>query len=395
MLRFRNIIGFTCVLLAGQAGTALGDSFSPYGAVTHIFDDNILNTADDDEARAQLGTDNTAEHALRMEGGLDIDLDISRQTIFFRSNINRTVYDRLSDLDFTGFNFQTGVNWGIGRNCSGTGDVQWVRTAGSFNEFTELRLNEKNRKVGRLSAACFVSSSVRVRGEGAYSDSDNSADNQKNLNRLDAAVEGGADYITSGGTLVGLTGRVRDTKFPKRRDIGSTADKRHQQYFLGVNFEWSPRRALRLSGLGGWTTRKHESVTGDDFDDFNGNINADWAVTSTITLGSSLFYEVGGTENLTASATRDEGFDLDAVWQATPRIRTFGNFGYTETDFLITSGANNNRKDETFDWGLGIIYEVLRFAEISLEYRGRSRDSSTRLSEYDDNIVETQVRLQF
>jgi len=403
MKRLRLLLGAGCALSVLQASAALGD-FQPFASLSHIFDDNVFDERSDaNVADFTGGDDQMYDNIFIGEAGFLADHQISRQNLFLRASINREVYVNYDELDSTGWDVLGGWDWAFGRRCSGLLSGQAVRAPNSFSERdagnANLDVDEVDRFDGVLNGSCFVAPDVRVNGGGGSRYTEHGEDSQEDLNRFDAFGTAGVDWITGLGNSIGVVGRLRHSKFTDRQ-VGAEDDE-HIQYYVGIPFEYFATRAITLSGDVGWTWRRHENLDNTrDFDDFHGNIAADFRLSGRTSVGVNVFRDVGGTENLTTSAQDDIGAEVDGTWLVTRRISLRGAATAFHRKFI---GADANpadtnaskRQDDIARLTIGVDYQPFRNLTASLEYRGEYRHSNIRDNSYDSNALQTTLRVTF
>jgi len=395
MKRLRLLLGASCALSVLQASAALGD-FQPFASLSHIFDDNVFDERTDGNVEAFTGEDQMYDNIFIGEAGFLADYQISRQNLFLRASINREMYVNYDDLNNTGYDVLGGIDWAIGRRCSGVASGQYIKAPNSFTETNQLDIDDVHRLDVSGGGSCFVAPQARVNGEAGYRNTDHSSNSQEGQNRDDLYGETGVDWVSPLGNSVGIAGRVRHSKFPDRA-VGAEDDE-HMQYYVGVPFQYFATRSITLSGDAGWTWRVNDNLEERDFDDFHGNLAADFRLSGRTTVGVNVFRDVGGTENLTTSAQDDIGGEVDGTWLVTRRISLRGAATAFHRKFI---GANNpgtnqgKREDDIGRVTLGVDYQPFRNLTASVEYRGEVRESNVKNSEFTSNAIQTTLRVTF
>src|SRR5262245_7059435 len=99
-----------------------------------VRDSNLFRLADNDPARALLGTDDTSDVIRRVGADMDAELDLSQQKLLFNANVARNDFQTFNDLNNTSYRGALDWQWKVGGAFSGTLGGERERALATFSE---------------------------------------------------------------------------------------------------------------------------------------------------------------------------------------------------------------------------------------------------------------------
>ncbi|MEB0136019.1 hypothetical protein QN362_11825 [Actimicrobium sp. CCC2.4] len=304
-----------CALFSGSALAGPGDVFTPYVGIVVSHDDNLFRLSGPEEALLRLGTSSLSDTYRRLNVGLAIDKQISQQRITANLGLNRTAYNRFTQLDNDGKDLQVNLNWHLGTHVEGNIGTTYVE---SLTPFSDLRATtERNlRTQKRLFAdgAWRFHPSWQVRGSVAQDKLNYALASQRGFNRdLNTEVVG-IDYLSPTKSSVGIQAGHSSASY-------LSSINNYSQNELKGKIDWYATGKSRLQFLGGYVERKHDGAPERDYSGTNARVVATHALTGKIGLTANVYREIGSIDDLINSYSLNNGVSLEAAWEISPKTR--------------------------------------------------------------------------
>jgi hypothetical protein len=137
-----------------------------------------------------------------------------------------------------------------------------------------------------------------------------------------------------------------------------------------------------------------------DFNGTSGRLTYFWRVTAKTKLDVAMWRETSSLDAEISSYVLTQGASIKPVWSVTRKIALRGIISYTNDDF---KGENDirgtlglqNRKDDTWLYGISANWNPRDYLEVILGYRKQDRNSSIDVNDFNDNQVDAEVKLTF
>lgn len=377
------------VAARAQAAIDEGQVLRPYVGVSVSHEDNILGTSD---AAIAAGTPKLSDTARRVEAGLIFDKSISQQRLTASINLDRTSYNRFSNLDYNGRDLRANWNWHIGKHLEGNLGATHVRSLTSIQDsLTATGLpsqlpNVRTQDRQYFDASWLLHPSWRLRGGLSHYELDYDQIGPQVANRKIDDGELGIDYLARSGSSVGLQYRHAKGNFP------FSVLNDYSQDEVKARVDWKLTGKTDLLFLAGWVRRENDLAPASDFSGFNGRINAVWRATGKTTLNASLWREVGAQDDQTASYSLNRGISLGGGWEITRQVRLDGQFQQERRDY---TPANLPRKDRIKYATLQLSYYPLRKLRLQASVYRTVQDSDFAASAYRNLGISLGTRYEF
>lgn len=295
---------------SSAAHAQLSDQFRPSAAYQLSYDDNVVGLPSDDAALAATGSRERGDTVRAAEFGLVLDKSIGRQRLQAELGIRAVTYDRLTLLDHHDQVLKGAWDWQIGNHLSGVVASSKLRRLTDFDDYHLLvrRMQTERRK--QFALAWQLHPRWRLRGEfGDYSVS-YEGDPLFSGERLERALQAGADYLTPAGSSLGVTARHVDGE---DRSNAATGQAHFSQDEIDLRAEWRPAGHIRLQLTAGAISRRYVSFGANDFSGGNGRINTEWALSGKTRLHISAWRELGVVDNIVAYSI-NRGYSIEPQW---------------------------------------------------------------------------------
>ena len=336
-----------------------------------------------------------------------VDQSIGRQRVYAIASLQNNSYNRLSRLDFVGYDVMAGFDWATVGRLSGTlsfsrheGQGDFSRpdasalTSGKFVETTEQIAALVNYE---LLTNLAVNGGVERRKVESSNQSLASSDVTSDIARI------GLRYRLGGSVSVG-TG-FRFTK-DKRPESASSTGRSGTRRDLDLTTDWTPTALTSVNArVSVGNGNNSQSVSGSS-STVTGSLGANYSPTGRLSFRGS-FGRDTGTETTFLNAANAASVGLGGVNVDTNRVTESVNLGVT---YLLTSKvnltANYSRADGSYEtvsgsssdntinrYALGAQYEVARNLSMGCAVQRESRSgSSLTVRGYSANSANCSVR---
>ena len=364
--------------LPGGAAAAEGDTFRPWVFASYGHDDNLFRVANDLEALLVLGTTDKADNYQRYGVGLDIDWHLSRQQFIVKAQASRTRYDRFTTLDYDGDDLSGEWRWQVGNLWSGRLGLARSTTQGSYTELQQLISNTRTLDSRFFEANYWFHSrwraGLKVRHDtNEYSAASLTSDNSAS----DTAVLG----LYRDGRAIGYSGvevRAGRSTYPNR-PLTPFLDNAFDE--LGISFvtAWEPSGKSRLNLRLGLQQREGRNLNYST-ESLDLDVDGAMALSSKTSLSASVFRRLRSEDFSGANTATTTGMNLGLHWQALPKT------SITVTSrFQNVAYEPNNRQDDVMSISIGVDYQPLPGAILSVGLVHDRRDSNQALLDYKSN----------
>lgn len=376
---------------AAHAQTAAdeGEVLRAYVGLSLTHDDNILGTSN---AAISAGTPKLSDTARRLEAGLIFDKTISQQRLTASMNLDRTSFNRFSNLDYNGRDIRANWNWHAGSHFEGNLGATHVRALTSVQDSLSItglpsqlpNVRTQNRQY--FDAAWRLHPSWRLRGGVSHYELDYAQTGPQVGNRTINDGEVGVDYLARSGSSIGLQYRHAegDFQFSPLND--------YSQDEVKARVDWKLTGKTDLLFLAGWVRRENDLAPANDFSGFNGRVNATWRATGKTTVNASLWREIGALDDQTASYSLNRGVSLGANWGITRQVSLDAYFQHERRDY---TPANLARKDRINYSSLQLSYYPIRKLRIQTGVYRTVQSSDVAGSAYRNLGVSLGTRYEF
>jgi len=396
--------GWAWWMLGGLAlGThaALAD-VTPYVSAKTVRESNLFRLSDSADTQSTLGRNERSDSYTRAEAGIKARAQASRQIIDLDANVYHADYRNFDFLDHDGGGAGGMWNWVVGNDWEGNLGYRYDRTLSNIeiqNAAGDGR-NLRRQTTGVGSARYRLTPRWRV-GVGAEDARVRySLDSQRALDYDGKTGELNLQYVTPAETAVGARARRLDGDYLRTQTVNGTAvDNDFRETEGGLTLDWRAGGRTRLHGNLGHTRREHNQLAGRDFTGTTARAAVDWRYSEKTQLNAALWRELTTADDLSAGYVVSKGVSLTPGWAATAKLRFDATAAYVERDYRgdpnSALGLASERSDKVRVWRLGAGYQPWRKASLGLGVTTEKRTSSRALADYDNNIVDASLRVEF
>lgn len=185
------------------------------------------------------------------------------------------------------------------------------------------------------------------------------------------------------GPKTSVFGRYQETNVDYDRDTNSL-DSDQKDYLVGVR--WKPTNALSGVVGVGWTDRDFDQVQRESYEEFNYYVNLNYMIKpfSVVELAASRVVEEPSILN--ASYYESELFGIGWDHALTPQLLFNAFAKWVDDDY------DTGRRDEFFDWGVGLDYVWKDWLTAGIYYGEIERESTQARVSYDDAYIGIRLR---
>lgn len=366
-----------CLLLAAFASAPAwsleGDRIRPSVGLSYAYNSNIYYLDDRSSGGTLLRGGQRGDRTLGLQGGLDVDHYVSRQSFTLRSQATQTRHATYDNLDYLAYNARATWNWVAGERWDGDAGLELSQIASNLYDFANADRSERNLRDQQLwfaSAMLRMSPDWKLRGALRYSDIGNSLQRFNTLNLQEWTYEAGSRFYSKGtDDFVGVNLRIADGRLPNRIvAAGSTIDNAYRQYTLEGVVDYQLSGLTRLSGNLGYTSREYQQLSQRNFDGFTGRLSAVHSFSSKTSVNAAIFRQIGAWEDLTANFVLTQGVSLTATQVISDKLS--GQFGYSfrnraflgDPNFVLT--GTPTREDSFNSLSLALTWRPTRLSQV-------------------------------
>ena len=338
-----------------------------------MYDDNLRRVSNKGSASSDTFWIN--------EVGIILDKKISRQEVFVDISVNKTTFNKNSDLDNNGREALGSWKWVAGSQLSGKAEIYQKKALVPFSDFgggTGLNLRTEDRRT--VDAYWRFHSNWQSHIAMIKNDVEYSATNQKIANLEEVSMEAGFDYLALTGSKIGIVYRYSDGDRPEPQRVGfAIVDNSYKQDAFKLNADWIFSGKARLEFLGGFVERRHQDLPERDYRGINLRSNLNWMATGKTSINVSVWREVNAQSFVTSSYTLNKGGALNMSLRTTDKLIFQGSLRYEELDFQGDVLFNQDRLDKNKNASLMVIYKPLKNFSMNASLMRSIRDSSIGL----------------
>jgi exopolysaccharide biosynthesis operon protein EpsL len=379
-------------LCAKVAWGDAADTVRPYAEFTYTHSSNLFRLSNESEAQAQLGTPEMSDNARRIETGVRLRAELSRQVVLFSANVNRTHYERFGSLDYSGNALDFQWAWEAGKQWSGDLRYDTVRTLSSF---TELHAPVKDLVVEKrplVDAYYLLYPRWRIGAAAVGTEVEHGAPSRQDLDRREHGGRVELQYLGAEPQrdVIAAQWVASDLHYRKQQLVDAVpVDSDHRRNLMGARFDWPLTGKSRLQGgLGVEQLRFHE-VKQRDYSGPYSRLTWNWSATGHTTLEAGLWQETVNVDDARLNYALSRGASVSSIWQPTAKMRIQVRLAYESLEYRgengLLSGSLPLRQDRVRSEAIVLTHEVSRALRIELAYRSEKRVSNRALTDYRDN----------
>ena len=393
----RRRAGIAVVLATLWAAASWGevsDAVRPYAELTYTRSSNLFRLSNESEAIAQLGTPEMSDRAKRIEAGVRLRAELSRQVLLLNANVNRTQYERFRSLDYSGNGLDFQWAWEVGKQWSGDLRYDTVRTLSSFTELHAPVKDVVTEKRPLIAAYYLLHPRWRIGAAALGADVEHGAPSRQNLDRSEHGGRVELQYIGAEmpRDVIAAQFESSDLHYRTQELVGAfPVDSDHRRTLAGVRFDWPVSGKSRLQGGAGVEQLHFRQLEQRDYSGPYSRLIWNWSATGHTAFEAKLWRESVNVDDARLNYALARGVSLGPVWQPTAKARIQLRLAYEKFEYRgengLLAGAVSLRQDRVRSEAVVVTHEFSRSVRIEFAFRSEKRVSNRALTDYRDNTV--------
>ncbi|NKN34549.1 outer membrane beta-barrel protein [Marichromatium bheemlicum] len=207
-------------------------------------------------------------------------------------------------------------------------------------------------------------------------------------------VDGGLrlSYSRFEGAEAYLSARLREVSY-EDSTLGGRPDRDSSGYDIGLGLRKSVSDLWVFDAFVGYSPRHFADRALDDIsggDALAFSVKALWNPTPITSLIADFQRKTFETTTVGSSALISTAFNLRLEHKLTEALLLDANLGYSINDY-----AGVSREDDLYRASLGVAYHLTQLASVRAEYSYRERDSTAALNDYDRQLLQLQLLVNY
>ena len=346
--------------------------FRPYASANVGYDSNVFRL---DDNAPEIG--DRDDQSLTFAVGIDGHVQSGQQRFDVGGEINHSVYNNHSDLDYTGGKID--AVWHFIAADAATGDLRYrfSRTLRDFANQNRLDkvidLRNENSVVGN--GDLNLPGPFRLNLRAGVTDLTYSETDTLDVRRYTAGTA--LKYVSASNNIVGF-----DAGFI-HGDYRNNSNANFDEYSVGPMFEWQASARVKVDGKVAYTKRDNDSELRKDYDGITAYADMTVGEGETTTMTASVYRDLSNLADESAEYAVVDGIRVAPTWtwkEGLIDLRLLA--GYENRNFKVTEDFLD-RKDEVVMAGLFLDWNPRRSITVTLGLDGEQRSSSRVLQDYD------------
>jgi exopolysaccharide biosynthesis operon protein EpsL len=389
-----SLFALPTLLLPPAIARASTPVFRPLGGFSASYDANVLGLSGPEAALASTGTRDMSDTAHHVFAGVLVRKELSRQTLSANLLANRTRFERLSQLDYDGYELGTDWAWRLGNDWDGKLGYSRALTLAPYTHFHAPERNVFTTERRLASARWQLAPAWQARaGFTAYSVAyDLPA--QSLFDRKEDQLELGLDHLGRDGNVVGLQWRQANGRLPRQL---APQTRQYRQSQLEIKARWALTGKTRFDLVAGRVARVHRAQAERDVHEYNGRMTLHLAATEKSTLSGAVWRETGMSDDAATAYSSNLGASLSGRWKASEKLLVEAIIRRERRDFTRSRpfAALPDYRDVLETAQLSLNYAAARRVNVQLLVFEGSKTASSGFGEYTRHGASLSMRYQY
>lgn len=371
----------------------------PYVAASYTHTDNLFRLSDQADPNAAIGTGDKSDNYRRLEAGVDMNAQVSRQKFNLQAGVNQTRFERFDFLDNNGGAGRAVWDGEIGSVWRGRAGYEYARSLSAFEVLSAGKnIRTDRRGFGEVDFRIFPSWRIRA-GADKY-DVENSQATRQTLDNRTASRAIGLHYVSATEDYLGVQSKSTDGDYLNSENInGTLVDNSYDETENGLVMDWRPAGHSRLQARASYTERHYDQLPARDYQGPTARLIYDWSLTEKTLVNAVVWRELTVADDLSASYVLSKGINLGPKWSATSKVTLRAGLAHETRDYrgdprLILT-ALNERSDRLNMATFSASYLPSPRIQMGLGYETGRRTSTRALSDYRYQNVSGNLRVEF
>lgn len=404
--RFVSFIKSVAVALLASAGLLAGpvtvmastDTINLIAFGNLHYNTNLLRFSSPQEAEKATGNRNTDSFIKQYGAGLNLQLPVSKQELYFNGQIFQSTYSRYGFLDYTGGNAESHLKMELGRFFRGKIGGDYTRTLSTF-EFRpqvaggvipkDVRINSRVYAIGQVQ---FVPEWSLVMGT-EQRRNDYTLPQQAGLIR--DANTSHLEFRLHGndGNYLGMGYEKAQVSYPQRAFTAqSLIDNEFSDNSVYVTTRFNLESYSALEGRLAMVQRKHLHLEQRDFNTYEAKLSYRHRLANASQVTVSAWRDLQGFVDVQSNYVTKTGGEVKLTMPLTARIGVAAGVTGSLFEYNDTNLVNVNRKDGLITTNADLSYEVTHNVLASVGVSSGYRNSS--IDQYDFSYRMLSFKLQ-
>ena len=401
-----------CAALPTQARALWNDSVTPFVEQKATHDSNVFRLSDGSNSANPPDAPSGGDTYTTTTAGLNLDLPVSRQRFQVGYARNYFRYDRLTQLDFDGYDGKALWQWQVGNDTSGQLSYAQNLAIASFANIGGTTPDPLTTRQALFNGTYMVTPRWRAQaGAGGFQQRNGDPVRQS----IDIDIVSGdasLSYATPANTHIGLGVRAEKGRYPNRDFVspdpqnnvpGSTFDNAYRQYGVDLVADWTATGLSHLSARLGRVSRRNEHLPERDFYGTAVRVQHDWTPTGKLSLSTTAVQDINPYEDIRASYAYVRGVSFRPTLSVTGKIDVSGTFEYSRRQYFGDPNLDPNppptgaagRTDRVRSATATLSYRPLRTLALQINAQRESRSSTIPFGDYEVTVFGVSAKLSF
>lgn len=337
--------------------------------------------------------------------GLNLDLPVSRQRFQLGYVRNYFRYDRLTQLDFDGYDGKALWQWQVGNDASGQLSYAQNLALASFANIGGTTPDLLTTRQALFNGAYMVTPRWRAQvGAGGFQQ--RNGDPARQSGDIDiVSGDTSLSYVTPANTYLGLGMRAENGRYPKRDFDPQTFafDNAYRQYGVDLIADWTATGLSHLSARLGRVSRRNEHLSQRDFYGTAVRVQHDWTPSGKLSFSTTVVQDINPYEDTRASYVYVRGVSFRPTLSITGKIDVSGIFEYSRRQYFGDPNLDPNqsltgsagRTDRVRSATGTLSYRPLRTLALQISAQRESRSSTIPFGDYEVTVFGVSAKLSF
>jgi len=371
--RRKALVVLIAAVGASSAHAAISDTIHPFVALNYSHDENLFRLDNTGSVA------NSSDNSKQAQAGFSFDRPIGRQIITGQFKVSRVTFDRNEQLNYNGKEFAAAWQWHLGNHLEGHVGASYNQTLTSFADSHSTERNLRTQRRDYADAYWRFHPTWRVHAGYTRDKYNYALTSQAYNNRTEEAGDVGVDYLTAGGSRIGLLARRYKGIYPNHRlSQGTLIDDSFTQDELKADIYWVLSGVSQIQVLAGWAKREHTFFTGRDASGPNGRAYYYWTPAPRAKLTLSAWRDYSAVESSLVNSSLNRGASLSGTYDISSKMQATANYRRENRDFNKTGGLvfPGDVSDTSRVSSAGLTYVPRQFVQVGVNAYHEKRTSS-------------------
>lgn len=362
------------------------------------YNTNLLRFSSPQEAEKATGNRNTDSFIKQYGAGLNLQLPLGKQELYFNGQMFQSTYSHYGFLDYTGGNAESHLKMEWGRFFRGKVGGDYTRTLSTFEFRPQVQGGEIPKDV-RINSRVYAAAQLQFAPEWSLV---MGADQRRNdytlLQQAGLIRDANTSYLEfrlhgNDGNYLGMGYEKAQVSYPQRAfTTQSLIDNEFSDNSLYVATRLNLQPYSVLDGRLAMVQRKHQHLELRDFNTYEAKVSYQHRFANASQATISAWRDLQGTLDVSANFVTKTGGEIKFTIPLTGKIGVATGVTGSLFEFNDTDVASTHRKDGVITANADLSYEATRNVLASVGVSSGYRNSS--IDQYDFSYRMLSFKLQ-